>query len=218
MGGVMQKLAGSLIPAVGVAVGLCSATLEAETRPATIAVHVENHAEVPNSVLSKAERIASKIYAAAGVLTMWPETLIVSSDPSRMLHLTVMLLSREMGERMMRSSALGLDVLGVAIRSSNTAYILFHRLDEVASGRGLNGADLLGKIIAHEVGHLILPVNSHSLNGIMRANLNLTDAVQRFTREQSEMMRAVLQIDDRITGFPDVESLPSSPRTVLARR
>jgi hypothetical protein len=50
--------------------------------------------------------------------------------------------------------------------------------------------------IAHEVGHLLLPNNSHSFVGIMRADLELTSMLpQEFTPQQSATIRASLSGD-----------------------
>jgi len=55
---------------------------------------------------------------------------------------------------------------------------------------------LLGYSIAHEMGHLLLPPNSHSISGVMRASLNLDLAAARrlrFTREQGALIVRALE-------------------------
>jgi hypothetical protein len=47
---------------------------------------------------------------------------------------------------------------------------------------------VLGRVLAHEVGHLLLPVG-HSKTGIMRATVDLTITPQRFTPEQIRLIR-----------------------------
>jgi hypothetical protein len=45
--------------------------------------------------------------------------------------------------------------------------------------------------MAHEIGHLLLPPNSHSWQGVMRPVINLEEAAAkrlRFTREQGEQI------------------------------
>ncbi len=49
---------------------------------------------------------------------------------------------------------------------------------------------MLGRVIAHEVGHLVLPENSHSATGIMSAGLDMqATAIPAFTREQEAAIR-----------------------------
>ena len=47
------------------------------------------------------------------------------------------------------------------------ARLYFHRLAELADGRKVRRGVLLGAMMAHEIGHLLLGVNSHSREGIM---------------------------------------------------
>jgi len=60
----------------------------------------------------------------------------------------------------------------------------------------INLAPLLGIAIAHEIGHLLLPDNSHSQTGLMRAKWGKADfwLAQRsqlfFTAEQGELIRS----------------------------
>ena len=53
-------------------------------------------------------------------------------------------------------------------------------------------------VIAHEVGHLLLPNDSHSAAGIMRADLSLSSLLrQGFTPRQSATIRAIPSSDTR---------------------
>lgn len=202
---------------VAFVIGLAMDTAAGQWESVTV-VHVQNDAGVPATVLSKAEEVAFKIYAAARVPTIWIDGLTSLVDSNAALHLTVILLSRQAEHRMTSDAHVGFDVLGMAKRSASRAYVFFHRIDELATGRRLVTADLLGKIIAHEVGHLILPAGSHSLNGIMRANLDLTDVVQRFMPEQRDALHAVLQTQPGIGELPDVEPVATQPPSAVARR
>jgi hypothetical protein len=58
----------------------------------------------------------------------------------------------------------------------------------------VEAAKVLGRVIAHEVGHLLLGHNAHSSEGIMRANWNKADFASinnqaLFSPEQSERVR-----------------------------
>ena len=53
----------------------------------------------------------------------------------------------------------------------------------------------LGHVIAHEIGHLLLPTRAHSPSGIMKAGLDGERAAQGalfFTREQARQIRTRL--------------------------
>jgi hypothetical protein len=52
------------------------------------------------------------------------------------------------------------------------AAIFYHRVKEFAVNKGASEGLLSGHVIAHEIGHLLLGVNSHSQAGIMRVPWN----------------------------------------------
>jgi hypothetical protein len=55
---------------------------------------------------------------------------------------------------------------------------------------------LLGEVMAHEVGHLLLPINSHATTGIMRASMRAEFGLRpRFTAEQAALIRRRLTND-----------------------
>jgi hypothetical protein len=81
---------------------------------------------------------------------------------------------------------------GVAV----SARVYFHRLEELAIGPKLGKGPLLGSMMAHEIGHLVLGVNSHSRRGLMSIpwdsnKLRQADIGQLgFTRKEAAAIRA----------------------------
>jgi hypothetical protein len=79
-------------------------------------------------------------------------------------------------------------------------YIFFDRVMEVTTNQGVAPALVLGVAIAHEIGHLLLPGESHALAGIMRGKLEPKDwplAAQghlSFTDQQRETITTGLQV------------------------
>ena len=73
------------------------------------------------------------------------------------------------------------------------------RVARLAEWAGVNSSVLLGRVIAHEVGHLLLGTTDHSPNGLMRARWSkLHLAHQRsirswgFSLEEAAAMRRAL--------------------------
>jgi hypothetical protein len=63
-------------------------------------------------------------------------------------------------------------IFGFALMSTDggfatTANVYFERVSEIADGRRLRRAVLLGAMMAHELGHLLLGIDSHSRVGLM---------------------------------------------------
>jgi len=81
---------------------------------------------------------------------------------------------------------------GLAFHTS----IFYHRVEAIAKKAGLSRAVILGHILAHEIGHLLLGRDSHSPSGIMHVpwlteELRLaTQGSLLFTLRQAKRMRA----------------------------
>ena len=134
-----------------------------------------------------------RIYEGIGVSTKW----VVGQGSARtyhdgQLHLTVLLLSREMTERQTTAREIGDNVLGQAHMASGRASIFCDRI-AVTPGASKILAIPLGAVIAHEVGHLLLPVNGHSWGGIMSADMDMhTTALQSFNAMETRAIRTML--------------------------
>jgi hypothetical protein len=64
---------------------------------------------------------------------------------------------------------LGFAAVGDASRSGILATVYLGNVQIVARNSGVSSGELLGRAIAHEVGHLLLPGGGHSPSGLMRA-------------------------------------------------
>ena len=128
-----------------------------------------------------------------GVRTMWVES--ERSGDQRQhgpLHLTILLLSRDMAERKISAEGLKEGVFGQAHQPSGRASIFCERIATMP-GAPTYVPIPLGDVIAHEVGHLVLGTNSHSRSGIMRAHANVhTMHLQTFDEAQARTIRTVL--------------------------
>jgi hypothetical protein len=75
------------------------------------------------------------------------------------------------------------------------ATVFADRVLAMAQGAKVGVAELLGRTLAHEIGHLLLGTNHHAQHGLMRARWSATDlrragaAQWQFDREEGEAMR-----------------------------
>lgn len=179
-------IAGSLILAV------TGAATDDAARPVLI-VHVDDRAGVPPRELAAAKVVVERTFRAAGVAIAWAEGRFPVSlrEPRTHLprgrHLAVMLLnSSESSTR----GAVGC-ALGFAAPRHSLAYAFYNRIVEASRTRPVDVTVVLARVIAHEIGHVLLPPHSHARYGIMRADLDPgVSNPDRFTAEQARAIRA----------------------------
>jgi hypothetical protein len=153
-------------------------------------VQVYDYAHIPAEQLARAQWEATGIYRAAGVPIVWGSGSDASAEPVAR-SLRVMILSREMSEMKIERDAVGEMIVGQASRATGRAYIFYNRVVERADCYTPNVETMLGWVMAHEVGHLLLPESGHSDAGIMRPTFDRHTVVQRFTPAQSRSLRQV---------------------------
>lgn len=121
-------------------------------------VGVYNDAAIQKATLLAAEDKTSAIYRRAGVDLHWLKS------PALRPELAVRIIPR--------SRNLANDIFGVAFLDSTgfgrQADIFYNNIAELSAAWAQNEAELLGCVMAHEIGHLLLGSNSHSPTGIMR--------------------------------------------------
>ena len=192
--------------------GHAAPAASSETSPA-ITIHVHNYARVAPKTLAEAEEVTTGIFRQAGLETRWADSVLKAEDDPEPFagHLTysfadiqLSILPRDMSDRF----GLPKNVMGVVPRSdAQIAYVfdstveaLFQTtLSAYRTGhidRRVSESQILGIAIAHELGHLLLELQGHSAEGIMRGDWGLRDlrnatfGTLLFTLEQAEVLRA----------------------------
>lgn len=105
------------------------------------------------------------------------------------------------------------------------ANIFYERVEALAASGNAARAIVLGHALAHEIGHLLLGTNDHSLKGLMRGEWlreELRHAAQgnlSFTSEEGEKIRAQLQRSTSVKEDSPISSSsdPASGGKILAR-
>jgi hypothetical protein len=224
--------------------GWCAQASLSETNQA-ITIGIDDYANVGRATLMEAKTTAARIFRKAGVESRWTEsgpaisrTTGNSVDPGIFIlsDIQLRILPGSMAER------LGLPdgVLGVAPGAEagrRLAYVFYNRVASLAQElmwkrvRGdvcesASTTQILGHAMAHEIGHLLLNLETHSDTGIMRANWDvrmLHDACYGyllFTRQQAESMRAEVErrfIDLEASGRLQKVATPAD-RVIIARK
>jgi hypothetical protein len=196
------------------ATGRCAEPASRKTS-LTITVRVLNFAGVNQKMIAVGEKVAAGIFAKSGVEIRWIDTnstmddTQANSDAEQVLSLShihlKLLTSEKFGRLGLPSDAMGLapgsgpdrQVVYISYSRVETLYSeemdaqLCGRLNQIASD-----GQILGHVIAHELGHILLNQTVHSPEGIMRGVWNFIDLKNvsygdlLFSPEQGKILRA----------------------------
>jgi hypothetical protein len=183
-----------------------------EADPRWLILSVFNDASVPAEILAHGEARAAHILAQTGIQVEWlncaaggshvPDQFEQPSPCSRIgypshLSVRIVLAGRSVRE----------DIFGEAYTDSQGkgTYIKLYyaHLAEPNAHLPLGEGELLGYVIAHEVGHLLLGTDSHSHEGIMQGRWEdpqLREAGKgnlQFTPSQARLMRQHLTGEEK---------------------
>ncbi|MEE8607982.1 MAG: hypothetical protein V3S55_10265, partial [Nitrospiraceae bacterium] len=150
----------------------------AEPRP-KITVLVYDYAEVAAETQQDAEKVAAEILATAGVETAWPDCSLAetpappeckrASNPTK---LVLRILPGSKAARAgyhFRSSICGFTVQHEGVGKGYLVTLFTDCIQETAKNTGVAQSLIMGHMVAHEFGHLLLPIQGHFRRGIMRA-------------------------------------------------
>jgi hypothetical protein len=193
-----MRVGGNVVLAFALGLGIAQA--DAAT---SLTVLLYNYAQVPNAILADAESFAARSYHAAGIELTWVECS-VSKDGSEKFHLFepanigrpvfLKIIPETMAADIHPSSNSG-DFLGIAFVSH--AFVVYPRIRELARVWGVPEYMILGRTMAHELGHVLLGRNSHTAAGLMRSgfareDLSLESGQFLFDSQQAKRLRGSL--------------------------
>jgi len=189
---------------------------------AAIAVRVYRLAQVPASTMGRAEAEAGKIFQQAGIGISWfhcghadksIKDQAMCSEPAGPAKPVLRILSCFRPE-----PGVIAETVGFANISASIANISFDGVSELMPYIAAPRSSVLGLVIAHEIGHLLIQTRGHSPLGIMHfpwspkemglANHNLLI----FTAEQIRAMLAELGAQPPDTGLKIEVHSTTTPR------
>jgi hypothetical protein len=195
-----ERLATSILFAMLIVTGGRDASAHELSR---ITIHIQNQAEAPAATLAGAARRVESVFAAAGLQATWRESpLPLHADSFQLtVVITAAISSKE---------STGDNVLGVAPESpgrcGRVAYVFWDRVADYAVHRRQDPAVVLAMVIAHEMGHLLLPAGSHAMVGVMRAEWREDDFAYAksgrlgFSQSERTQIRERIRTEGRITA------------------
>lgn len=172
---------------LGVTDGVLAGPAKAEPK-LRATVRIDNTANVPVVLLKFAKARAAEVFAMSGVSIDW-----VDGEEAERLKLVVPYNVLIMAEAPVSLKAamqhIGIDVMGQGNPSIGRAFIYYDRVLKWSSIPPREVVAMLGDVIAHELGHLMLPPG-HSNFGIMRRALDMTTRrLETFTNAEAKEIR-----------------------------
>jgi hypothetical protein len=159
-----------------------------------ITVLVFNFRQAPPETLQKAEKEAGRIFEQVGVPVTWRDCP-TGNEPCRKGPGRVFFLAMMAGP--VQNEFLD-TVSGYALLPTHLATVYFDYLPRIADGKSDKNdtALVLGCVIAHELGHLLLGAHEHSIAGIMQAHWGIEQtrlalmSELSFLPEEARLMKA----------------------------
>ena len=141
-----------------------------------ITIRVYNFAAIPAGEIARAQQEADEIYARANVRLAWLDCTYADGKPadstcnaiSGPSVLNLRLLPAQMEPKQgLPEGIFGFSMMSTTGGFSSTTNVYVDRVSTIADGRKYRQPVVLGAIVAHELGHLLLGIGSHSKAGLM---------------------------------------------------
>ncbi len=137
-------------------------------------VNVLVFSDVPISgdLLARAEKRAQAIFSYAGLTITWFDCTHPDdrdNDPICFNNLHDLMLKLTSHSSKARIDAGGVAFLGPG-GTGRYADVFWNRVKEIGENSSVSLDHILGSVMAHEMGHLLLGMSSHSINGLMCAH------------------------------------------------
>lgn len=168
-----------------------SGAAAAHVKPPVVVLLVDNLARLSERELTTAQDRATTVLRSARLEPIWIDC---RSDPpeSAALQVWVVLGAIDRSERMIARLQGPADLLGMSLPRTRRAYIFTERIRRFAEYKHRRFEHVLGHVIAHEIGHHLLPGEGHTDTGIMQGDIGQAFATPWFTRRQAGTIRAML--------------------------
>lgn len=164
-----------------------------------VTVFVSDNANVPEQLVLAAEQNATSAFRYAGVDLKWINCETGGGDSWQASCGDAFTNTRLMVRLIPHARTLADGIFGVSFLDHDAgsyADIFFEPIRRFhEQNQGISLAPILGDVLAHELGHLLLGSNSHSRDGIMQPHWTKEQLQQvamgrmRFNKEQATRMR-----------------------------
>jgi len=140
----------------------------------SLVVRIYDAYGVPADHLARARAAAEGIMKAAGVAVTWPPCPCLS--PVRQDELVVRVTGASPAST---PGSLGFSFVDLGLKTGTLATVFADRVQALAAIGGVDEGQLLGRVIAHEISHLLIGTSDHSQQGLMRGEWRASELAQQ---------------------------------------
>jgi hypothetical protein len=201
-----------LMMAMPIATGRVWAAPDCVERDPAVTVRIHDYVHLPSASLARARQVVSRLYGKIGVRVDWLGVVqqgggrrrpaAEGETPYVPAQLTINILTPKMAARArVAEGVLGYAAVAHEGGMGRIAYVIYDRVRDIAASGPVNEVDLLGFVMAHEAGHLLLGPGSRSRTGIMqchwdRRHMQRLDALAiGFSELQAVRIRDTIKYD-----------------------
>jgi len=155
-----------------------------------ILICVQHRGLVDNFIMARAQTVVNAVFSNANIRTEWLPSRRCMNAPDNVIHI-------EMDST--PPSHFGPETMAYAMPYRTTGVAIHVFYDRVLQDHHDMPVEVLGHVIAHEIGHVLEGVARHSTDGLMKPHWSLKDYLQMkkprllFAAEDVELMRLHLQ-------------------------
>jgi hypothetical protein len=170
---------------LGTAAVLPAADASAESTKPAINLTIADRANVEAPAVRTAVAVASQLFRAIGVDLRWPGE-DAGGPPS--MQVTIVLTVWAGSWPIDHGKRSRNPVLGLSLVNCRRVYVFADRVRQLSRSTAQEFPVVLGRVLAHEIGHQVLPPG-HAQTGIMQASL---EYLQGFSKAEGVTIRAFL--------------------------
>jgi hypothetical protein len=140
----------------------------------SLLVRVHDAYDVPSDHLARARTTVEGIMKGAGVAVTWPRCPCLSpvSPGELVVRIAASVPASTPG-------SLGFSFVDTGRKAGTLATVFADRVQALAAIAGVDEGELLGRVIAHEISHLLIGTRDHDTHGLMRGEWRASELAQQ---------------------------------------
>lgn len=160
-----------------------------------LVIRTYNTFGVTTEEMTHARSVAAIILQDAGLQAVWRDCSDGCADARGPGEVLVRIVT---APKTIVAESLGCALVDLQEGAGTLATVYANRINAVGSRTGVNAATLLGRVIAHEIGHLVLGTSHHSSAGLMRALWSDRELQRDIAADWTFSREDVTRIDRRL--------------------